>query len=256
MTFIWLRQYPRLHVLATMFNVSSAIISKDVHFILPIIRRYFRAEIRWPTVDEWRELQGSWPLLPNSLGAIDGTLTRINRPQAEPQVDFYSGRVKFHCFSTQVIIDCTGSIRYLQSGFLGRDNDARQYQNMPNIGPGQELDFPPGFCLLADKIYPNTMPLVTPYKQHQMNGPEDRALFNQVHRSFRMNIEHAISYFKTFAAVKVVYRHPGWLMHVVACMCMFSTQTHLPCQSIAMILVPLRAYSHLNQPCTEHQHPT
>lgn len=227
MTLMWLRQYPRLDLLATLFNVSKSIISKDLYFIIPVLWRYFHAEIRWPAIEEWLHMQGTWPLMPNAIAAIDGTLTEINIPLVEPQVDFYSGNGRYHCLSTQIVIDCTGQIRYLQSGFLGRENDAMQYHRMPTIGPGQELDFPEGFYVLADKIYPNDMPLVTPFRRNQLNGRADGSLFNRVHGSYRVKIEHTISYLKKFASVKGVYRHQRWFMPVVADVCACFAQRHV-----------------------------
>ena len=46
MTLVWLRQYPIVDVLDTMFNISRAVVSKDIHFILPILRTYLRSEIQ------------------------------------------------------------------------------------------------------------------------------------------------------------------------------------------------------------------
>ena len=227
MVFVWLREYPTLDVLATMFNVSTQTVSLDIHFIVPILWRYFRDEVRWPSIDEWRNLCGTWESMPNVVGALDGTLTQINRPLAEPQHEFYSGKARFHCLSTQIVIDCTGKIRYLQSGFLGSQNDAGQFRDMPDIGPGEDLNFPEDCYLLADKIYPNTPPLITPFRRNQMDGPGERHFFNHIHSSYRVTAEHTISYFKTFAAVKGVYRHQRHLMPVVADICASLAQRHI-----------------------------
>jgi hypothetical protein len=54
-----------------------------------------------------------------------------------------------------VVVDNTGKICHIQSGFLGHQNDAQQFRLMPQIGHNQELDFPQNVVLLADKIYPN-----------------------------------------------------------------------------------------------------
>jgi hypothetical protein len=44
---------------------------------------------------------------------------------------------------------------------------------MPQIGHNQELDFPQNVVLLADKIYPNGYPLMTPYTRRQLNARSD-----------------------------------------------------------------------------------
>ncbi|CAC5393254.1 unnamed protein product [Mytilus coruscus] len=63
-----------------------------------------------------------------------------------------------------VICDNDKNICYIHSGFLGHDNDANAYHRIGPIGPGDALDFPPQCYILADSIYPNGYPLVTPFK--------------------------------------------------------------------------------------------
>ncbi|CAC5357895.1 unnamed protein product [Mytilus coruscus] len=108
--------------------------------------------------------QRKWPEMPNVVGMIDGTSHEILIPSTEPQQDFYSGHRKYHCIHTQVICDNDKNICYIHSGFLGHDNDANAYHRIGPIGPGDALDFPPQCYILADSIYPNEYPLVTPFK--------------------------------------------------------------------------------------------
>ena len=92
------------------------------------------------------------------MGAIDGTSTEINRPHIEPQELYCSGHRH-----TQVVVDNTGKICHIQSGFLGHQNNAQHFRLMPQIGHNQELDFPQNVVLLTDNIYPNGYPLMTLY---------------------------------------------------------------------------------------------
>ena len=102
--------------------------------------------------------------MPSVVGAIDGTSTEINRPHIEPQELYFSGHRH-----TQVVVDNAGKICHIQSGFLWHQNDAQHFRLMPQIGHNQELDFPENVVLLADKIYPNGYPLMTPYTRRQLN---------------------------------------------------------------------------------------
>jgi hypothetical protein len=52
------------------------------------------------------------------------------------------GHRHFHVIHTQVVVDNTGEICHIQSGFLGHHNDAQHFRLMPQIGHNQELDFP------------------------------------------------------------------------------------------------------------------
>lgn len=80
-------------------------------------------------------------------------------------------------------------------------NDAAQFHELPLIGPGLACDFPPDAYLLADKMYPNQYPLMSPFNVNQFgnNGPDRDAkiIFNTEFARCRVFIEHAISYFKT-----------------------------------------------------------
>lgn len=73
-----------------------------------------------------------WDMFPGAVAVIDGT-----------QQLFYSGHCRYHNFSTQIIMDNQGNIVFIQSGFLGHNNDSGQFQLMANIGTDQELHLPP-----------------------------------------------------------------------------------------------------------------
>ena len=229
MIFIWLRQYPREELLAAWFGVSTQIVSKDIQYLVPVLWHYFRSQIKWPNHEQWLQLRGAWEEFPDAVGAIDGTPTEINRPQSEPQHEFYSGHRHYHCISTQIIISNDKNIVFLRSGFPGHSYDASQYRLLPEIGNGLELHLPENVYLLADSIYPNRYPLLTPFKNNQMGNlnREDVALYNLAHRRCRVFVEHAISYFKTYGVIKGIYRHERWFLPVVADVCAALAHRHI-----------------------------
>ena len=71
---------------------------------------------------------------------------------------------------------------------------------------GTYLIFPEELCLLADKIYPNRTPVLTPYTFAQLAR---RSLvkrrsyrkFNSLIRKYRIRVEHAIADLKTYKYV-------------------------------------------------------
>ena len=84
----------------------------------------------------------------------------------EPQQQFYSGNRSYHCLHTQMVVDATGIIRYIESGFMGHLNDAQTFGLMRRIGTS--LCFPEHCVLLGDKIYPNGNCIMTPYTAAQL----------------------------------------------------------------------------------------
>ena len=102
MALIWLRQYPTYDVLAALFNMNEAAVTRDIYTIITSLWYYFQSNIFWPSREEWIAIRGKWGVFPNAVGAIDGTLHEIQRPQSENQEDFYSGYSRYHCMSTQV----------------------------------------------------------------------------------------------------------------------------------------------------------
>ncbi|CAC5413927.1 unnamed protein product [Mytilus coruscus] len=136
--------------------------------------------------------------MPNLVGMIDGTSHEILIPSTEPQQDFYR--------------------------FLGHDNDANAYHRIGPIGPGDALDFPPQCYILADSIYPNGYPLVTPFKSVEIirqtrAEKRFRRKFNILHRNLRVYVEHVIKEIKTFKVIGSLFRHPRWKLSSIVELC-------------------------------------
>ena len=116
-------------------------------------------------------------------------------------------------------MDNQGNIVFIQSGFLGHNNDSGQFQLMANIGTDQELHLPPGLYILADKGYPWTYPLLTPCRD--VGGDLTRQLFNRELSKVRTRVEHCIRRVKEYGAVHHLWRHERWLFPVVNELCAF-----------------------------------
>ena len=109
---------------------------------------------------------------------------------------------KKHCFSTQIIVDARGHIRFAQSGFHGRMNDAGQFLQLPRIGPGLPLDFPAVCYILGDKGYANRYPVITLFRRnHPAANQADRdaqSTFNEELSRCRVIVEHTFSSLKYY----------------------------------------------------------
>jgi len=60
---------------------------------------------------------------------------------------------------SQVAVNCTERMRYIETKFIGHPNDAQQFNLMSRIG--LDLPFSDQCVLLADKRYSNRFPLMT-----------------------------------------------------------------------------------------------
>ncbi|VDI45215.1 Hypothetical predicted protein [Mytilus galloprovincialis] len=229
LTLIWLRQYPTYTLLSLTFGISVSAVGRIVNIMWIPMWEVVSPLIHWPAVQDWRNCRGRWPEMSNVVGCIDGTSHEILTPMTEPQEEFYSGHRKYHCIHTQVIIDNDKNIVYVHSGFLGHENDAHAYRQFGPIGPGQLMDFPNNCYILADSIYPNEYPLVTPFKSVDIvraprREQRRRRKFNALHRKRRVYVEHIMKEFKTFRVVGSLYRHPRWQMASIVELCVGLSQ--------------------------------
>ena len=101
LTLIWLRHYPTYETLSLLFKVPKTSVFRIVHKTWIAMWQYFREKNMWHNRHEWLQLRGTWPEMPNVVGAIDGTSHRIYMPKRNQQL-YYSGHRKCHCLHTQV----------------------------------------------------------------------------------------------------------------------------------------------------------
>ena len=135
----------------------------------------------------------------------------------------------FNPTNTQIIMDNHRNTVFMQSGFLGHNNDSAQFYMMPCIGPGEELHLPHGLYILADIGYPEQYPLLTPWREAAIAGRPQRELFNLKLRRVRVRIEHCIRRIKEYGAVHHIWRHERWMFPVVTELCACLTYFAFPC---------------------------
>ena len=132
---------------------------------MPVLDETLQHYLRWSTIEEWSNLRGNWNKIEIAVGAIDGASHEIYRP-SEYQEQFYCGYRCYHCMHTKVVIDNIGMVRYIETGFLGHQNNAQHFMLMQQIG--QQLPCLADCILLRDRIYPNSFPVVTPFSNAQL----------------------------------------------------------------------------------------
>ena len=161
--------------------------------------------------------------------------TGYTDPEVESQVLYYSGHRHFHCLNTHVGCDAYDTIRYIESGYAGHLNDAQQFGLMQQLGT--DLIFPEELCLLADKIYPNRSPVLTPYTSAQITRKSlvDRRKcrkFNSLILKYGIYVEHATADIKTNTYVGLFWRHPRNMLSCTVRVC-----TSLVCRRKAIGLI-------------------
>ena len=88
--------------------------------------QHFLNLVQLPSLNEWRAKVRNWEILEMAGDAIDGTSMEIYKSLIETRKLYLSGHRHFHCIHTKVVIDNLGNICYIDSGFLGNQNDAKQ----------------------------------------------------------------------------------------------------------------------------------
>ena len=79
---IWLRQYPTMIYLASMFGVNVSCVHRIIHRFIRILHTYLVPKyIRWHSMAHWRRLQRFYPEWPRVVAILDCTPFRISKPK-------------------------------------------------------------------------------------------------------------------------------------------------------------------------------
>ncbi|KAL6737045.1 hypothetical protein Aduo_010720 [Ancylostoma duodenale] len=123
-------------------------------------------------------------LLPNIIGAIDGSLVPILRP---PHSGWeYYCRKGFCALNVVAVVDARGRFMNINSNFPGSVHDSTVY-NMSRIHDAfTEGSVPNGFCLIGDSGFANNNEIVTPFRNPQTRSQRK---FNETHKKMRVIVE-------------------------------------------------------------------
>jgi hypothetical protein len=102
LTVVWLRCYPKQHVLAYLFGVSESSVSRVLHRVLPLLEQHGRDTMRLPDPGRKRrrELDELLKATPELAVVIDSFEQRRQAADAH-----YSGKKRQHTLKSQVAID-------------------------------------------------------------------------------------------------------------------------------------------------------
>ena len=130
----------------------------------------------------------------NCVGAIDGILIWIHKPDKDSlerfgvgPAKFFSGRKGKFGLNMQAVCDADG--RFLDV-YIGCPGSASDYYSFDG-SPLKKLIEEPGFCLFGDNAYLNTPYMLTPFRNVSKETDPNKDGFNFYQSQVRINIECA-----------------------------------------------------------------
>jgi DDE superfamily endonuclease/Helix-turn-helix of DDE superfamily endonuclease len=202
LTVIWLRLYPIHEVLAYLFGVSDATVSRVIERVLPLLEQAGRDTMRLPDPGKKRRRQLADLLkeLPELMVIVDSFEQRVQRPPNDDSPS--SGKKKQQTLKSQITVDGdsgrmvdrsdrvpgpTADLKLLeQSGLLDR---------LPNeIGVGGDLAYLNQAKLRPLGFSPRRKP------RGQDRPPED-GVYNRAFWQFRLIVEPTLGQVRRFQRV-------------------------------------------------------
>ncbi|XP_053398715.1 putative nuclease HARBI1 [Mercenaria mercenaria] len=175
--------------------------------------------------------------IPNTVGAVDGTLIPIIAPSQNEEV--YVCRKNYHAINVQAVVDHRARFIDLVAKWPGSTHDASIFDN---CGLKDHLERHELGHLLGDSGYPLRKYLITPVATPTT---EKEVQFNQAHSSGRMVVERAFGMLKSrFRCLHrtggVLYKRPGKSCQIVtACSRLhnFCLERNIPLPDINQVIV-------------------
>lgn len=213
LTVVWLRCYPKQVVLAYLFGVSEASVSRVLERVLPLLAASGRDTMRMPDPGRKRrrdldELLAETPAL---AVVIDSFEQRVQRPQDRKTADgYYSGKKKQHTLKSQVAIDeVTGQFVDVAASVPGPTADIKLLEQ------SQLLErLPTGVGALGDlayvgmdKLHPTGAAATPRRKPRGKDRPPEDMAFNRAFAHRRIPVEHSIGLARRFDALSQTDRH-------------------------------------------------
>ncbi|EPB68805.1 hypothetical protein ANCCEY_12115 [Ancylostoma ceylanicum] len=118
-------------------------------------------------------------IMPNVIGAIDGSLVPILRP---PHSEWkYFCRKRFFALNVVAVVDARGRFMYINSNFPGSVHDSTVYNLGRVHDTFTEGIVPSGFCLVGDSGLANSNEIITPFRNPQTRSQRK---FNETHKKW------------------------------------------------------------------------
>jgi hypothetical protein len=213
MSIIWLRCYPKQHVLGYLFGVSDASVSRILARVLPLLESSGRDTMRLPDPGrkQRRELDELLAETPALAVIIDTFEQRVQRHKDPKIADtYYSGKKKQHTLKSQVAIDeVSGLFVDVSDSMLGPTADMtvlKQSQLLERLPKGVGAIGDLGYIGI-DKLHPTGNAASPRRKPRGHDRPPEDIAFNTAFSRRRIYVEHAINRARRFEALTHMDRH-------------------------------------------------
>ena len=197
LTLTYLRHNPCQELLAEVYNVSQATVSRVISAYTPLIARALQTSV--PTVED---------LDPTAQLIIDGTLLQCWSWKDHPEL--YSGKHKTTGLNVQVACTLSGTLAWVSDPQDGCTHDAKALRRSGLLDV-PATDLPDGVSPpkhIGDKGYIG-LGMITP-KRKPPNLPlhPDDKTYNKTVNQVRYKIERVIANIKTWRVLHTGYRRP------------------------------------------------
>ena len=81
---MWLRTYPTYMMLSSLFDIFVSSVRVEIRLLTPIFHLRLKKFVVWPDNRKRGYHECTWNKIPDTIGAINGTSHKINRPINEP----------------------------------------------------------------------------------------------------------------------------------------------------------------------------
>lgn len=213
MTIIWLRCYPKQHVLGYLFGVSDASVSRILARVLPLLEASGSDTMRLPDPGrkqrrELDELLAETPVLAVIIDTFEQRVQRHKDPKIADT--YYSGKKKQHTLKSQVAIDeVSGLFVDVSDSMLGPTADMtvlKQSQLLERLPEGVGAIGDLGYIGI-DKLHPTGNAASPRRKPRGHDRPPVDIAFNTAFSRRRIYVEHAINRARRFEALTQMDRH-------------------------------------------------
>ena len=206
LTVVWLRCYPKQHVLGYLFDVSQATVSRVIKFVLPLLEASGRDTMRMPDPGRKRrrELNELLSDTPELAIVIDTFEQKVQRPEGDSKLaaSYYSGKKKQHTLKSQVAVDEeSGMIVDVADSVPGPQSDIKTLEDS-----GLLDGLPDGIGAIGDlgyvginKLHPDgRCPIRKPKGRPRTS---EQIAFNTAFSRRRIIVEHSIGRLRRFESL-------------------------------------------------------
>ncbi|KHJ78129.1 transposase, IS4 family [Oesophagostomum dentatum] len=164
-------------------------------------------------------------LLPNVVGAIDGTCIRVSKPP-HSGAQYYC-RKDYSALNVVAAVDAIWKFIYINANFPSSVHDSTVYSLSKLREAYDQGVFYGGYCLIGDSGFSNGNDILTPFRSPETGG---QRIFNKTHRKTRVVVECVFGFWKKRFSIlqsKIRLRPKKAAKVVMACAILHNMMTHM-----------------------------